>query len=103
MIAVIELKGKQYRVEKDQIIRTLRVDGEVGDKIEADRVLATIEKDDVNFGKPELDGAKVLLEIIRQTKSPKLRILKYRARKRTARRYGYREKISYLRVQEIKG
>ncbi|MCH7472437.1 bL21 family ribosomal protein, partial [bacterium] len=51
---------------------------------------------------PEVKGVKVLLEIIRQTKSPKLRIYKYSPKKRTARRMGHRDKISYLRVQQIK-
>ncbi len=103
MIAVIELKGKQFRVEADQVIRTLRVDGAVGDKVKADRVLATIDGEKVKIGQPQVDKAKVELEIIRQTRSPKLHVWTYKPRKRTARRKGYREDISYLRVKSIKG
>lgn len=101
MVVVIELKGKQYRVEPEQVIRSLRVDGEVGDKIEADRVLAAIDGENVKLGTPVVEGAKVTLEIVRQTKSPKLSIFKYQARKRVARRIGYRDNISYLRVKQI--
>jgi len=103
MIAIIELKGKQYRVEQDHVIRALRVDGEVGAKVKADRVLATIDGDKVDIGQPALDEAMVELEIIRQTKSPKLHVVTYNPRKRTSRRIGYREEISYLRVKSIKG
>ena len=102
MIAVIELKGKQYRVAKDQVIRTLRVEGERGEVIEADRVLAAIDGEKVQIGTPALDKAKVKLEIVRQARSPKLRIFTYRPRKRRSRRMGYREDISYLRVKSIK-
>ena len=102
MIAVIELKGKHYRVEPEQVIRTLRLDGAAGDKVEASRVLAVIDGDKVKIGQPALDGAKVEMEIVRQARSPKLRIFTYRARKRTSRRMGYREDISYLRVKKIK-
>jgi large subunit ribosomal protein L21 len=84
------------------VIRTLRVSGEVGDKVEADRVLATIDGEKVNLGQPAVKKAKVLLEIVRQSKSPKLHVFKYRPRKRWARRKGYRDKISYLRVKQIK-
>lgn len=103
MIAIIELKGKQYRVEPEHVIRSLRVSGEVGEKLIADRVLALIDGDKVEIGQPALDGAKVELEIIRQAKSPKLRVFTYNPKKRTSRRIGYREEISYLRVKSIKG
>jgi len=103
MIAVIELKGKQYRVEADQVIRALRVDGEVGGKISADRVLATIDGEQVNIGQPTLDKASVEMEIVRHTRGPKLHIFTYNPKKRTTRRQGYREDISYLRVKQIKG
>jgi large subunit ribosomal protein L21 len=103
MIAVIELKGKQYRVEQDQVIRSLRIEGEVGAKVSADRVLATVDGDTVNIGQPVVDKAKVDLEIVRQAKSPKLDIYTYSPKKRTARHQGYREEISYLRVKTIKG
>jgi len=103
MIAVIELKGKQHLVEAGQVIRTLRIDGAKGDKVEADRVLATIDNNELQLGKPELKDVKVLLEIVRQARSPKLRIFKYQSKKRTSRRYGYRDNITYLRVKQIKG
>lgn len=102
MIAVIELKGKQYRVEPEQVIRTLRFDGEAGDKVAGARVLAIIDGDDVKIGQPEVKGANVEMEIVRQGRSPKLQIFTYRARKRTSRRKGYRDNISYLRVKQIK-
>ena len=102
MIAVIELKGKQYRVAADQVIRTLRVEGERGTVIAADRVLAAIDGEQVQIGTPALTKAKVKLEILRQARSPKLRIFTYRPRKRRTRRMGYREDISYLRVKSIK-
>ena len=103
MIAVIELKGKQFRVEPEMVIRTMRVNGEAGDKVEADRVLATIDGAEINVGKPVVEGAKVELEIVRQTRSPKIKVFTYNPKKRTARRIGHRDDISYLRVKKIEG
>ena len=100
MIAIIELKGKQYRVEENMVIRSLRVSGEQGDKFSADRVLAKIDGGSIELGKPALESV-VELELIRHAKSPKIRIHNYRKRTRTNRRMGYRDKISYLRVTKI--
>jgi len=103
MDAVVEIKGKQFRVGEGQIIRTLRVEGEPGDSISAGRVLATFDDGNVNVGKPAVDGAAVTLEIVRHAKAPKIKIYKYRPKTHWAKRAGYRDKISYLRVKEIRG
>ena len=102
MIAVIEFKGKQYRVEPQMVIRALRVEGEKGDTLEVQRVLAMIDGESIKLGQPVIDGAAVSLEIVRQAKSPKINIFTYQPKKRVSRRKGYREKITYLRVMDIK-
>lgn len=102
MNAVVEIKGKQFRVGEGQIIRTLRVEGEPGDTLSAGRVLATFDGDNVSVGRPAVDGAAVTLEIVRHAKSPKIKIYKYKPKSHWARRAGYRDKISYLRVKEIR-
>jgi large subunit ribosomal protein L21 len=101
MIAIIEFKGKQFKVEPNNIIRTLQIEGEPGSSVVADRVLATIDGDTLNIGKPTLAGATVSLEILRHAKAPKIRIFKYKSKNKWSRRMGYREKISYLRVTSI--
>ena len=101
MIAIIELKGKQYRVEENMVIRSLRVSQDKGETISADRVLATIDGSEIELGRPALEGSSVELEVVRHAKSPKIRIHNYRKRTRTNRRIGYRDKISYLRVKKI--
>ncbi len=101
MIAIIEIKGKQYRVGEEQVFRTLQVAGEPGDSIDADRVLATIDGDKLNLGKPALDGAKVTLEIVRHAKAPKIIVFRFQSKKNVKRTKGYRDKISYLRVKSI--
>lgn len=102
MIAVIELKGKQFRVSENQVIRTLRFGGNAGDQVEANQVLALIDGDKIEIGTPVLAGKQVVLEIVRQARSPKIKIFRYRKRTRTTRQAGYRDNISYLRVKQIK-
>jgi large subunit ribosomal protein L21 len=101
--AVIELKGKQHLVEEGMVIRTLRIEGEVGSEVKVERVLAVIDGEKIEVGHPVLENRKVNLSIVRHAKSPKIHILTYQPKKRTVRRSGYRDKITYLRVQEIGG
>jgi large subunit ribosomal protein L21 len=101
MNAVIEIMGKQFRVGEGQVIRTLRVEGEPGDTIPAGRVLATFDGDTVNVGKPVVDGIACTFEILRHAKAPKIKIFKYKPKGHQAKRAGYRDKISYLRVKSI--
>ncbi|MCB1185623.1 50S ribosomal protein L21 [bacterium] len=103
MIAIVEIKGKQYRVEKGQTIRTLQVAGDAGGSVNADRVLATYEGDKISVGQPALDKASVTFEIVRHAKSPKIYVGTYQSKKRQYSKNGYRDKISYLRVTDIKG
>lgn len=103
MIAIVEIKGKQFRVEKGQTIRTAQVPGEAGGDFSADRVLATYDGDKVNVGKPDLEKASVTFEIIRQAKSPKIYVGTYQSKKRQYSKQGHRDKITYLRVKDIKG
>jgi large subunit ribosomal protein L21 len=103
MNAVIELKGKQYRIEEGMVIRTLRIEGDPGSKISADRVLATIDGDNFSIGTPLVDGAGVELEIVRQARSPKIHIWRYQSKKRMYKRRGYRDDITYLRVTKVGG
>ena len=101
MNAVVEIKGKQFRVGEGQIIRTLRVEGEPGDTIPAVRVLATFDGDTVNIGTPIVDGIGRTFVILRHAKAPKIKIFKYKAKGHQSKRMGYRDKISYLRVKSI--
>ena len=103
MIAIIEIKGKQYRLSENQVFRTLRVLGEPGEMIDADRVLATIDGETLNLGKPALEGAKVTLEIVRHELAPKIIVFRFQSKKNVKRTKGYRDKISYLRVKSITG
>jgi large subunit ribosomal protein L21 len=100
MNAVVEIKGKQFRVSAGQTIRTLRVEGEPGDTINPVRVLATFDGDNVSIGTPALD-VPVSLQIVRHAKAPKIKIFKYKAKGHQSKRAGYRDKISYLRVTSI--
>ena len=44
MYALVEIKGKQYKAEKDAVLKVDKLDNETGDKIEFDSVLLVSDK-----------------------------------------------------------
>ena len=59
MYAIIRAGGKQYRVEKGDVLRLERLEGKVGSKITLDEVLLVGGGDDVQVGSPQVAGASV--------------------------------------------
>lgn len=98
MQAVITTGGKQYIVTKDQ---TLLVEL-VGDvkNIEFD-ALMTIDGDKVEVGTPLVAGVKVKAEVVEEVKGEKIKILKYKAKKREHTLTGHRQHYSKIKITSI--
>ena len=103
MYAVIKTGGKQYRVAKDDVVTIERVAGDAGTKIEFDQVLMVSSGSDVKLGAPVVSGAKVLAELVEQSRGPKLIAFKKRRRKNSRRKKGHRQDLSVVRITDITG
>jgi large subunit ribosomal protein L21 len=100
--AIIEMGGKQYRVEKGSSVLVDRVDAEEGSKLTPKAILYRSAKTAVLDG-PELDKVKVEAVVAEHLKGPKLRVFKYRPKKRYRRRAGHRSLLTRLEISEIRG
>ena len=101
MYAVIKTGGKQYRVSVGEILNFEKIEGNKGDVISFDQVLMVSDDTDVKIGTPIVDGAKVVGEIVRQTKGPKVTVFKMKRRKGYRKKTGHRQKLTSLRIKEI--
>ena len=71
MIAVVNIDGRQLKVEKNQEFYVNRLSGEKGDKITLNEVLI-IEKDNkTTLGTPTINGANVTISILDHIKDKK--------------------------------
>ncbi len=98
--AVILIGGKQYLVEEKE---TLRVDLlPAGTKeLETDALLC-IDGDDVKVGTPTVKGVKVSAKVINpEVKGDKVRVIRYKAKKRVHKENGHRQKYSELEITKI--
>ncbi len=103
MYAVIKTGGKQYRVAADDVLEIERLEGEAGARIEFTEVLMVGQGDGIKVGKPLVEGARVVAELVGQTRGPKLIAFKKRRRKNSRRKKGHRQDLSKVRITEIVG
>ena len=103
MYAIVETGGKQYRAEPGKTLAVERLTGEKGDRVELDRVLLVADGSEVRVGTPTVAGARIVGEIVRQGRGPKLIVFKFKRRKKYRRKQGHRQSLTTLRVQEIVG
>lgn len=99
--AVIRSGGKQYRVERDQLLDVDRIDGEVGSTVELKDVLMIGGNGDVQVGTPIVEDAVVEAEIVEHARDKKLRVFKYKNKTRYRRRIGHRTHYTRLAIKRI--
>ena len=101
MFAVLETGGKQYKVAKGDTIRVEKLAGDVGEQVELSAILMVVDDDDVQVGKPVLDGAKVTAKIVEQGRLKKIIVFKMKRRKSYRRKAGHRQPFTALEIVEI--
>ena len=102
MYAVVEDRGKQYKVESGAEIVVDHLDLAPGAKVELDRVLLVRSASHgTAVGTPTVDGAKVVARVLAQEKGPKLICYKLRRRKNSRTKKGFRSRLTRLRITQI--
>jgi large subunit ribosomal protein L21 len=99
--AVIRTGGKQYRVSEGDIVKVEKLAGEVGQKVTLEDVLFIGGNDDVKIGVPKVPNAKVLGEILSQSKAKKILVFKKKRRKSYSRQRGHRQHQTTLKITGI--
>jgi large subunit ribosomal protein L21 len=101
MYAVIATGGKQYRVEKDGVLRIELLEAAPGSTVEFTDVLLIADGDKITVGKPKLAGSKVLATVESHGQGDKVSIVKFRRRKHYLRMKNHRQKYTQVRVTAI--
>ena len=99
--AIVRSGGKQYRVEPEQLIDVDSLPAEVGSTVEMTDILLIAANGDVKVGRPVLEGARVIAEVVEQGRGPKIIVFKYKAKTRYRRRRGHRQGYTRLVVRQI--
>ncbi len=103
MYALVEILGKQYKAEKDAILKIDKVDAENGSVLEFDSVLLLNNDGKVKVGTPYVKGVKISTTVEDHRKDKKVTIIKFKRRKGYRRKQGHRQNYTYVKVNEIAG
>lgn len=101
MYAVIKTGGKQHRVSEGDVIAIEKINGDRGEAVVFDQILMVEKEGDIRIGRPVVEGAKVVGEIIAQTKGDKLTVYKTKKRKGYHKKTGHRQQLTSMKIREI--
>ena len=100
--AVIKTGGKQYKVKSGEILKIEKLpDSKPETKIEFNEILAYGDDKNIEIGAPNIDGAKVEADLIKNSKNRTILIFKKRRRQNSRRKNGHRQQFSLIRINKI--
>lgn len=101
MKAVVKLGGKQYIVaEKETLLVDLLPEGTKDLTLDA---LLVFDDKNVQVGAPTVKGVKVTADVVEDlVKGDKLRIIRFKSKKRVHKETGHRQKYSKIKITSIK-
>ena len=101
MKAVVKIGGKQYIVsEKETLLVDLLPEGTKELTLDA---LLVMDGDKTTVGTPIVKGVVVKAKVIEElVKGDKIRVIRYKAKKRVHKEMGHRQKYSRIEVTSIK-
>ncbi len=99
--AVFRSGGHQFRVQVGDVLEIPTVEGESGRELAFPEVLLCQVPGNVRVGAPTVPGAKVLAQIVAQTKAPKINGFKFKPKKHYKKAWGHRQKLTRVRITAI--
>ena len=101
MYAVVKTGGKQYRVEKNDVVLVEKLNANDGDQVVLGDVLMLGEGKKITLGNPLVNDAAVMAQVVRQTRGPKITMIYKRRRKNSRRKQGHKQDLTLLKIVDI--
>ena len=102
MLAVIELGGNQFIVQKWDIIDVKKQNVEPWNTFDIEALLVSwLEGEDIKIWDPYISWSKVECKVLDQTRGEKMRVFKMKSKKRYQRNKGFKPFITQLEIMSI--
>lgn len=101
MYAIVDIAGKQTKVEQNRFVYTNKLAGAVGDAVEFGNVLLTDDNGTLNVGGPFIQDAKVTGTILEHVKGDKVIVFKKKRRKGYKKKNGHRQDYTKVMIESI--
>ncbi len=99
--AVIEICGKQLKVEPGRFYDLDRIDVELDGDLVIEKVLLIHHQDQIQIGQPYIEGGSVSSTIIGHRRGKKVIVYKMQPKKKTRKKRGHRQELSRLMINSI--
>jgi large subunit ribosomal protein L21 len=101
MYAILQQSGHQYRVSPGDRLVVDRLAAEVGSMVALEPVVLVAGDDGTQVGTPVVDGVRVAAMVVSHRKGAKIRVFKYKPKKRYRRTHGHRSHLTELRIEAV--
>lgn len=102
MFAIVEAGRKQIRVEEGQEILVDSLQGKAGETVIWDKVLLLHQnQEQPQIGRPYVPGAKVEGVLMDTESGEKIRVFKYKPKKRYRKTIGHRQQYRRIHIKKI--
>ncbi|AIW41247.1 50S ribosomal protein L21 [Paenibacillus polymyxa] len=101
MYAIIETGGKQYKVQKGDVLFIEKLEANDGETVTFDRVLAVSGDNGLTAGTPLLSGASVTAKVEKHGQGQKVIVYKYKPKKNYHVKQGHRQPYTKVTIEKI--
>jgi len=103
MYAIIETGGKQYWVTPGEIIRIEKLDAKAGDQVTLNALWSASGEPEGNNPAvaAKQPSAKVVAEVLRHLKAPKILVFMKRRKKAYEKMRGHRQQLTEIQIKEV--
>ena len=99
--AIIEICGKQLKVEPGRFYDLDRLEIDPGQNHTIDQVLLLHHEDDISIGQPYVEGATVKATVMEHRRGKKIIVYKMKPKKKTRKKRGHRQDLTRLMIDSI--
>ena len=102
MYAIFVTGGKQYKVSEGDVIFVEKLGVSEGEKVTFDKVLC-LGGETLSVGTPYVAGATVVANVVKNGKSKKIDVIRYKSKKNEKKKIGHRQDYTKIQIDAING
>ena len=102
MNVLVEILGKQFKVEKGDRIKVPYINQKIGEKLTFEKILYLDDGKTQKIGKPYLQDLQVEAKLLEHGRENKIVVFKFKRRKGYQKKNGHKQRFSLIEVSNLK-
>ena len=102
MNALVEILGKQFKVEKGDKLKIPYINKKIGEKLTFNSILYSDDGKNTKLGKPYLKDLQMEAKLLEHGKENKIIVFKFKRRKGYQKKNGHKQKFSLIEISSFK-